>query len=72
MDRLKVLGNDAGSAGLGNGISYTMERRIEASTEVARALLDHSNGHQGATVSTSRMARELGHVLVEYSIFATT
>jgi hypothetical protein len=48
------------------------EREIEASTEVAQTLLDHSKGRQGATVATSRMARELGHVPVEHSVFATT
>lgn len=48
------------------------EREIEASTEVAQTLVDHSKGHQGATVATSRMARELGHVPVEHSVFATT
>lgn len=35
IDRLKVLGNGAGSAGLGDGIFYMTEREIEASTEVA-------------------------------------
>jgi hypothetical protein len=37
-------------------------REIEASTEVAQTLLGHSKGHQGATVATPRIARELGHV----------
>jgi hypothetical protein len=45
IDRLKVLGNGAGSAGLGDGIFYMIEREIEASTEVAQTLFDHSKGH---------------------------
>ena len=48
------------------------ERGIEASTKVAQTLLGHSRGHQGATVATPRIARELGHVPVEHSVFATT
>jgi hypothetical protein len=42
MNRLKVLGNGAGLAGLEDGIFYMTEREIEASTEVAQTLLDHS------------------------------
>lgn len=72
IDRLKVLGKAAGSAGLGDRILYMMRREIEASTEVAQTLLDHLRGHQGATVATSRMARDVGHVPVEHSVFATT
>jgi hypothetical protein len=42
MNRLKVLGNGAGLAGLEDGIFYMTEREIEASTEVAQTLLDDS------------------------------
>ena len=45
IDRLKVLGKAAGSAGLGDRILYMMRREIEASTEVAQTLLDHLRGH---------------------------